>query len=470
MTHDTFIDALAKKLSAGAVLTDPADMAPYLTDWRGRFNGRARAVVRPANTDEVARVVAACEAEKIALVPQGGNTGLCGGATPSAAGDEIVLCLSRMKTIRHIDPLDNTLTVDAGVTLADAQAAAATVGRLFPLSLASEGSCQIGGNLSTNAGGVHVLRYGTMRDLVLGLEVVLPDGRIWHGLRRLRKDNTGFDLKHLFIGAEGTLGIITGAVLKLFPRPRSNATAWLALPSVEAAVSLLAELRAHFGERISAFELVSRVSLDLVLQHIPDTRDPLAEKAPWYVLVELADTLPDFDLETRLETALGAALEDGRVIDATLAQSGAQAAALWALREHISDAQKREGFSIKHDISLPVSAIARFIAQADAALQAAFPGVRIVTFGHVGDGNLHYNLSQPVSADNAAFIAQTPAANRIVHDLVAALEGSISAEHGLGQLKRDEILLYKSDTEMALMRAIKSAIDPHSQMNPGKVL
>ncbi len=466
MIQDAFITALAQELSAGAVLTDPADMAPHLTDWRGRYTGRARAVVRPANTDEVSRVVAACAAARVSIVPQGGNTGLCGGATPSPAGDEIVLSLSRMNSIRHIDALDDTLTVDAGVTLAQAQAAALSVNRLFPLSLASEGSCQIGGNLSTNAGGVHVLRYGTMRDLVLGLEVVLPDGRIWHGLRRLRKDNTGFDLKQLFIGAEGTLGIITGAVLKLFPVPRTSAVAWLATPSPQAAVELLAKLRDRFAERISAFELVSDIALNLVLRHIPDTHAPLSQSSPWHVLLEVSDLCNESDLETQLE----AALETGLITDAVIAQSGAQAAALWALREHISDAQKREGISIKHDISLPVSAIAEFLQRSDAALQAAFRGVRIVTFGHVGDGNLHYNLSKPDGADNADFINQTGAVNRIVHDLVDQLEGSISAEHGLGQLKREEILLYKSDTEMAMMRSIKAALDPLGIMNPGKVI
>jgi len=470
MNPDTFIDTLRNDLSAGAVLTEPADMAPHLTDWRGRYTGRARAVVRPADTDEVSRVVRACQQAKVPMVPQGGNTGLCGGATPSDAGDAIVLCLSRMNTIRHIDALDNTLTVDAGVTLAAAQAAAAGVGRLFPLSLASEGSCQIGGNLSTNAGGVHVLRYGTMRDLTLGLEVVLPDGAIWHGLRRLRKDNTGFDMKQLFIGAEGTLGIITGAVLKLFPRPRASAVAWLATPSATAAVLLLARLREHFAERISAYELVSHTALALVLEHIPASQAPLAIASPWYVLLEITDSHAQRALSAELEAALTPALEDGLISDAAIAQSDAQAAALWQLREQISEAQKREGISIKHDISVPVSAISEFLRRADEALTPTFPGVRIVAFGHVGDGNLHYNLSKPGTQDNTAFINQTDAVNRIVHDLVDALEGSISAEHGLGQLKRDEILRYKSDTEIAMMRTLKNALDPSGIMNPGKVI
>lgn len=465
--------ALIEELSAltrAPLLTAPDDMAPYLTDWRGRYRGNARAVVLPGSTEEVSKVVAACARHGVAIVPQGGNTGLCGGATPSAAGDQIVICLAKMKTIRRLDVADNTLTVDAGLTLLEVAQAAQSADRLFPLSLASEGSCQIGGNLSTNAGGVHVLRYGTMRDLVLGLEVVLPDGRIWNGLRRLRKDNTGFDLKHLFIGAEGTLGIITGAVLKLFPRPRSLATAWLALPSVEAAVALLTHLKDQLGERINAFELVSAASLDLVLQHIPDTRNPLATNAPWFALVELADTRADCELASQLESALEAALEKGLVTDATIAQGLAQSHALWALRENISEAQRREGVSIKHDISLPVSAIPAFLDVAASQLAAHHPAARVIAFGHLGDGNLHYNLSLADPAANAAFIAQSADINRLIHDTVAQFDGSISAEHGLGQLKRDEILRYKSALEIDLMRAIKSAIDPAGLMNPGKVL
>jgi len=460
-------EALAAIVGAPHVLTAAADTAPYCTDWRGRYAGSALCVVRPGNTAEVAAVVKACTAAGVAIVPQGGNTGLCGGATPTRG--EVVVSLARLNRVRAIDPANNTLTVEAGCTLAAVHEAAAAAGRLFPLSLAAEGTATIGGNLSTNAGGVQVLRYGNARELCLGLEVVLPDGQVWDGLRGLRKDNTGYDMKHLFIGAEGTLGLITAAVLKLFSRPRQTATAWAAVVDPAAAVALLTRLREHIGGRVTAFELVARPALDLVLKNIPGSRDPLAGRPPWQVLIELSDTM-DFDLAAPLEGVLASAMEDGAVSDAAIGQSEAQARALWALRENISEAQKIEGVSIKHDISLPVSRIAEFIARADAALEAAFPHVRIVCFGHVGDGNLHYNQSKSAAQDNAAFIAQTDAVNRIVHDLVHELGGSISAEHGIGQLKRDEILRYKSATEIAMMRAVKQALDPRGLMNPGKVL
>ena len=469
MSNETLIRRLSAIVGDAAVLTGN-DMDAHLTDWRGRYTGKARCVVKPASTEEVAAVVALCAAERIPMVPQGGNTGLVGGATPHHDGHEVVISPSRMKRIRAIDSDNNTLTAEAGCLLAEVQAAAEQADRLFPLSLASEGSCEIGGNLSTNAGGVAVLRYGNMRELTLGIEAVLPDGRIWHGLRGLRKDNTGYDLKHLFIGAEGTLGIITAAVLKLFPRPRSSATAWLAVRDPAAAVELLSRLRDACGERVTGFEIVARPALELVLKHIPGARDPLAAPSPWYVLAELADTLADFDLAGMLEAILAVEMEAGRVADAAVAQDLAQQRALWHLREHISEAQRIEGISIKHDIAVPVSRIAGFIARADAELQRAFPAVRIVTFGHIGDGNLHYNLSRPDAEANADFIAQTPQANRIVHDIVAELGGSISAEHGLGQLKRGEILRYKSAVEMDLMRAVKQALDPHGLMNPGKVI
>ncbi|MBZ0132367.1 MAG: FAD-binding oxidoreductase, partial [Rhodocyclaceae bacterium] len=433
MSNETLIRRLSAIVGDAAVLTGN-DMDAHLTDWRGRYTGKARCVVKPASTEEVAAVVALCAAERVPMVPQGGNTGLVGGATPHHDGHEVVINPSRMKRIRAIDSDNNTLTAEAGCLLAEVQAAAEQAGRLFPLSLASEGSCEIGGNLSTNAGGVAVLRYGNMRELTLGIEAVLPDGRIWHGLRGLRKDNTGYDLKHLFIGAEGTLGIITAAVLKLFPRPRSSATAWLAVRDPAAAVELLSRLRDACGERVTGFEIVARPALELVLKHIPGARDPLAAPSPWYVLAELADTLADFDLAGMLEAILAVEMEAGRVADAAVAQDLAQQRALWHLREHISEAQRIEGISIKHDIAVPVSRIAGFIARADAELQRAFPAVRIVTFGHIGDGNLHYNLSRPDAEANADFIAQTPQANRIVHDIVAELGGSISAEHGLGQL------------------------------------
>jgi FAD/FMN-containing dehydrogenase len=464
----TLIESLQAAVGTPHVLTGAADTAPYCHDWRGRYVGEALAVVRPADAAQVSAVVACCAAAGVAIVPQGGNTGLCGGATPR--GGEVVVSLTRLNRIRAVDVANATITVDAGCTLQQVQEAAAVVDLLFPLSLAAEGSATIGGNLSTNAGGVQVLRYGNARDLCLGLEAVLPDGRIWSGLRGLRKDNTGYDLKQLFIGSEGTLGLITGAVLKLFPRPRQVATAWVAVADPAAAVGLLGHLRTAVGDRLTAFELVGRLGLDLVLKHIPGTREPLADRPDWQVLLELADTTMDSSLGSLLEAALTTAIEAGLVSDAAVAQSRAQAQALWALRENISEAQKLEGVSVKHDVSLPVSRLAEFIGCADAALTAAFPGVRIVCFGHLGDGNLHYNPSKPDAQSNAEFIARTGEVNRIVHDLVHALGGSISAEHGLGQLKREEILRYKSPVEMALMRAVKQALDPLGTMNPGKLV
>ncbi|MHB1430048.1 MAG: FAD-binding oxidoreductase [Rhodocyclaceae bacterium] len=464
---NSLIEKLRAKLGAAHVLTDAFDIAPHCSDWRGRYSGQPLCVVKPENAEDVATVMRACQEAGIAVVPQGGNTGLCGGATPIRG--EVVVSLTRLNHIRAIDTDNNTMTVEAGCTLAAVQAAAEQAGRLFPLSLAAEGTATIGGNLSTNAGGVQVLRYGNARELCLGLEVVLPDGRIWNGLRGLRKDNTGYDMKHLFIGAEGTLGLITAAVLKLFSRPRTVATAWATVPSPAAAVALLTRLREKIGGRVTAFELIGRPALDLVLQHIPGSRDPLAERSPWQVLIELSDTM-ETDLDVPLEDVLFAAVAASEAGDATIARSAAQARALWALRENIAEAQKIEGLSIKHDISLPVSRIPEFIARCDTALGENFPGVRIVCFGHLGDGNLHYNQSQPAGQDNAAFIAQSTAVNRIVHDLVHELDGSISAEHGLGQLKREEILRYKSAVEMDMMRAVKRALDPQGLMNPGKIL
>ena len=456
-------------IGASRVLVAADDVAPFCTDWRGRYSGNALCVALPGSTEEVAAVVRACVAAGVAVVPQGGNTGLCGGATPTRG--EVVVSLRRMNRIRAIDADNNSITVEAGCTLHAVQEAAREADRLFPLSLAAEGSATIGGNLSTNAGGVQVLRYGNARELTLGLEVVLADGRIWNGLRALRKDNTGYDLKHLFIGAEGTLGLITAATLKLFPRPRTHATAWVAVPDPASAVRLLGRLRDAAGDNVTAFEIVARPALELVLRHIPNARDPLLGKPAWQVLIELGGSSDmGGDLSATLERALEAAAEDGIVNDAVLATSEAQTAALWALRENVSEAQKIEGISIKHDIAVPVSRIAEFIARADAALRAAFPEVRIICFGHIGDGNLHYNQSRSDAQSNDEFIAQTGAVNRIVHDLVHGLGGSISAEHGLGQLKREEVLRYKSQTEMDLMRAVKQALDPRGLMNPGKLL
>ena len=415
------------------VLTAKEDMEPYLTDWRERYHGSALAVVRPASTDEVAAVVTSCASMGVAIVPQGGNTGMCGGATPDTTGAAIVLSLSRMNRIRTIDATNATLTAEAGTPLAAVQKAAADAGLLFPLSLASEGSCTIGGNLSTNAGGTAVLRFGNARDLTLGIEVVLADGRIWNGLRGLRKDNTGYDLKHLFIGGEGTLGIVTAATLKLFPASHTRVTALCAVPSVASSMNLLTLLKSALGDRLTGFELMSGFALALSVKHHPALPDPLPGH-PWYVLVQADDSAVGAPLGAMLEAALVSATSDGIALDAVVAQSGEQAAKLWSLRENISESQRREGPNIKHDISLPVSAIPEFLRECDASLTTAFPGSRLVTFGHLGDGNLHYNLSAPEGMAARSFMANAESANRIVHDCVAKFQGSFSAEHGVGQL------------------------------------
>jgi D-lactate dehydrogenase (cytochrome) len=464
------IDQINAIVGKAAVITEPQDVAPYVTDWRKRYFGKPLAVVKPASTQEVAAVMKLCAQTRTGVVPQGGNTGLCGGATPDGGGGQIVLKLSRLNRVRALDPVNNTITVEAGCVLANLQQAAADAGRLFPLSLAAEGSCEIGGNLSTNAGGTAVLRYGNTRDLVLGLEVVLPDGQIWDGLRGLRKDNTGYDLKQLFVGAEGTLGVITAAVLKLFPQPRARATALVALESPEKALELLSYIQSVCGDRLTGFELMSAYCLSLVAKHFPATRLPLAQSYAQYVLLELSDTASADSLDAALQDALGEASENGLILDAAVAASEAQAAALWALRENIPDAQVHEGKQVKHDVSVPISRIADYIAVTDAELQRAFPGVQMVTFGHLGDGNLHYNVAPPEGADAGAFMARSKEVSRVVHDSAARFSGSISAEHGLGQYKRDEILRYKSPLEMDLMRRIKAALDPQGIMNPGKVL
>ena len=465
----TVIERLQHIVGADHVLTRDADLEPYVVDWRGRYHGIARAVVRPASTDEVARVVRACADAGVPIVAQGGNTGMCGAATPDRSGHEIVLSLSRMRTIRAIDAANATITVEAGVTLADVQEAARNAGMLFPLSLASEGSCTIGGNLSTNAGGTAVLRYGNARELVLGVEVVLADGRILEGLRGLRKDNTGYDLKQLFVGSEGTLGIVTAAVLKLFPAPKRRVTALAAVADVAHAVELLRAMKNALGDRLTGFELISAFALRLSRKHHPGSPDPLPGH-PWYVLLQIDDSSADTALADVVETALAHAAEEGLIADATIAQSQDQADRLWSLRENISEAQRREGQNVKHDISLPISAIAAFMRAAEDAIVAAFPGARVVAFGHLGDGNLHYNVAAPEGADSRQFLANTPAINRIVHDRVAASGGSISAEHGIGVLKREELAHYKDALELELMRRIKSALDPQGLLNPGKVL
>lgn len=461
---------LATLIGENHVLTREADVAPFAEDWRGRYRGTPTAVVLPATTDEVARVVGLCHAHGVSIVPQGGNTGLCGGATPRTEDRSVIVSLRRLNRIRRLDVLDQTITVEAGCTLAQVQEAAAAQDCLFPLSLASEGSCQIGGNISTNAGGVHVLRYGNTRQLVLGLEVVLPDGRVWNGLRRLVKDNTGYDLKQLFIGGEGTLGLITAATLRLFARPQQHVVAWVQVANPESALGLLNALRRRFGERVSAFELIGAEALDVVLRHIPGARMPTSAPAQWSVLVEIGDVDADSPLLEQAESVLMAQVEQGAVLDAVVASSGAQEAALWALRENISEAQRIDGFSIKHDVSVPVSAIPEFIEQAGSAVARAAPGTRIVVFGHVGDGNLHYNLSCADPERNRELIDRAEELSRVVYDVVHQCDGSISAEHGLGQLKRDEIARYKSALELEMMRRIKDSFDPGRLMNPGKVL
>lgn len=450
--------AFAALIGERHVLNAPRDTAPYTTDWRKQYSADAECVLRPASTAEVAALVGLCAREGVAVVPQGGNTGLVGGSVPSGTRREVVLSLSRLNRIRGIDALNDTLTAEAGCVLAQVQQAADAAGRLFALSLAAEGSCQIGGTLSTNAGGVNVLRYGNAREQVFGLEVVLPDGRVWNGLRALRKDNTGYDLKQLFLGAEGTLGVITAAVLKLHPKPSARATAWIGLRSPADAVRLLARLRGSLGERISAFELVSRRCLEAVLAHDAAMRDPLPGAHAWYVLAEFADALAQAALRAQVEAALGGCAE---AEDAALASSEAQSLALWRIRETIPEAQFA---NVKHDVSVPVSKVPELITRAEAALQAHFPGVSLYAFGHIGDGNVHFNVG------DAALMARREEVNRIVYSVVSALEGSISAEHGLGQMKREEIRRHKSALELELMRAVKRTLDPQDLMNPGKVL
>ena len=464
--------ALRAIVGEAHVLADAPALAPYCRDWRGRYQGSALAAVFPASTQEVAAIVRLCADARIPIVAQGGNTSLCGASVPAEAHPRgIVLNTSRMNRILAVDAENNTLTAQAGCTLAAVQQAARDAGRLFALSLASEGSCQIGGNLSTNAGGIQVLRYGNARELTLGLEVVLADGQIWDGLRALRKDNTGYDLKQLFIGAEGTLGILTAAVLKLHPLPAARAAGWFALGSPSAAITLLHYLREHFQERISAFELIGQSALELVARHIPRARPPFAPDAhPWSVYLELADSGAPAALAELLDAASAEAFERRLILDAALPDTLAGMDALRGLRENISEAQKIEGISIKHDLSLPISRIPAFLNEASQLLRARWPQVRIVCFGHLGDGNLHYNLSLPAPADNAGFIAQSNAVSEAVHDLVHTHHGSISAEHGLGQLKRHALTRYKSPLERSLMRQLKQTLDPHNLMNPGKVL
>lgn len=452
--------------------TAAAELEPYLVEWRGLFRGQTPLMLMPAGVGEAADIMQLCHSQRIGVVPQGGNTGLAGGAIPGITdmSPQILLSASRMRRVRHMDADNFTLTAEAGCLLSELHRHAAEVELLFPLSLAAEGSCQIGGNISTNAGGTNVLRYGNTRELVLGLEVVLPDGRIYSNLSGLRKDNTGYDLKQLFIGAEGTLGFITAATLKLFPAPKSTATAWLAVSDCSAAVKLFTAARQQLGDELVAFELMPRAAIDLVLKHISGCREPLDNAYPWYVLLEYASVQPQSATEGLLTRFLSDCLEANRVLDGCLAISEAQRHELWHLRHSISEAQKHAGASIKHDISLPVSRIPEFLLHADRLVEAQIPGIRPVAFGHLGDGNLHYNLSQPLNMEAGAFLDEWSALNRVVHDLAVDMGGSFSAEHGIGVLKVAELERLAAPVNLELMRCIKAAIDPHGIMNPGKVL
>ncbi len=464
------IEQLKSALGPKGCLAEPEEMAPFLEEHRRVYHGAARVVLRPSSTAEVATAVKLCAAARIPIFPQGGNTGLSGGAVPSEDGQGVVLSLSRMNRVRAIDPTDYSITVDAGCILADVQKAAEAVARLFPLSLGAEGSCQIGGNIATNAGGIATLRYGNMRSLVLGLEVVLPDGEVWAGLRALHKDNSGYDLKHLFIGAEGTLGIITGATLRLFPRPGEVETGFLGLSRLEDAMELFSRARIASGDQLTAFELIPRFGLEMAARHVEGVADPLDKAYPWYVLFEMSSSTAQAAIKQTLETFLADAVAANLVQDGVIAASGTQTDALWRIREGLGRALRFEGGSIKHDVSVPVSCVARFITRACAAASERLPGIRPLPFGHVGDGNIHFNLHQQIAMDTAAFLARQEEFNRLVHDIVVDLGGSISAEHGIGRLKVGELAHYKSAIELALMHRIKRMLDPHGIMNPGKVL
>ncbi len=464
------IARLRDALGPAGVLTDPALLAPHETDWRGLYHGHTPAVLRPANTGQVAAAMRLCAEAGVAVVPQGGNTSMVGGAVPDESGRQIVLSLARLERVRAVDAVDLTLTIEAGATLRAAQDAAAAAGCLLPLSIGSEGSARIGGILATNAGGNNTLRYGNARDMVLGLEVVLADGAVWDGLRRLRKDNTGYCLRQIFVGSEGTLGIITAAVLRLVPRPLARCVAFAALPSPEAALDLLARLQRHDAAALAAYEYMARAGLDLVVAHIPGTALPLTTQAEHYVLIDLATPRADADLRGGLESVLAAAMEPGIVLDAVIAESGAQEAALWKLREEHSEAQKRSGASVKNDVSVPVSAVPQLLARAAAACRTLLPGIRVVPFGHVGDGNIHFNLLQPADMDAAAFLAMDHAIMDAVCEVVRELGGSFSAEHGVGRLKPYLMPAWRGGAELSMMRAIKAALDPRGLLNPGKLL
>ena len=470
----TLLDSLRRIVGDTNVLThdDPtADLGAWEQDWRKRVRGTALAVVRPGSTQQVADVVKACAAAGASIVPQGGNTGLVVGSTPDNSGTQVVLSLQRMSAVRAVDPGNSTITVEAGCVLQNLQTAAEQAGFLFPLSLGAEGSCTIGGNLATNAGGTQVVRYGNARELCLGVEVVTAQGEIWDGLSGLRKDNTGYDLRDLFIGSEGTLGIITAATMKLYPQPAAQLTAWAAVASLEDAVALLVLAQKRLSAGLTGFEVMGQFALSLVDKHYPHLRVPLWQDAPWCVLLENSDSESEDHARTQFESLLEAALEQGLVSDAVVAENITQAHNLWHIRESISLAQAEEGLNIKHDISIPVSRIPEFVRQADAALTKAIPGVRFVNFGHLGDGNLHYNIQAPAEGDAKVFLnEQEENVNTIVYDTVQAFDGSISAEHGVGELKRHKLVKHKSPVALGMMRAIKGALDPQGLMNPGRVL
>ncbi len=473
MPHSAFLDRLRHIVGAANVLTE-GDLIAWEQDWRRRVHGKALAVVRPGNTQEVAAVVRACADENISIVPQGGNTGLSVGSTPDESGTQVVLSLTRMNAVRHIDHDNLTMTVDAGCILQSLQEAADKEDFLFPLSLAAEGSCTIGGNLGTNAGGTQVVRYGNTRDLCLGLEVVTPEGEIWDGLKGLRKDNTGYDLRDLFIGSEGTLGVITGATMKLYPKPAAQLTAWAAVPSMPAAVRLLGLAHRQLGAGLTGFEVMGQFALSFVSRHMPQLRIPftdMKDEAPYCVLLENSDSESEQHARERFEQLLELALEDGCVVDAVVAESLAQANELWHIRESIPLAQAEEGPNIKHDISVAASRIPDYVEYTDAMLQRELPGVRIVNFGHLGDGNLHYNVQAPSEGDPKAFMLEhEDRVNHLVYESVAKFGGSFSAEHGVGGLKVDKLQKYQSPVALKMMRAVKNALDPQGIMNPGRVL
>ncbi len=468
-THD-LRSRLNVILGADCLLTDDAETEPYLTDHRKLYRGRAAAVALPRTVDQVSRLLAFCNDNRVGVVPHGGNTSYCGGATPDESGTQVVLSMRRFNRIRNVDPLNWSMVVEAGCILADVQRAADAADRFFPLSLGSEGTCQIGGNLSTNAGGTNVVRYGMMRDQVLGLEVVLPNGKVLATLNTLRKDNTGYDLKSLFIGAEGTLGVITAASLKLYPKIRGTATAFAAVPSPRAAVTLLSELRDASGDAVSSFELIPRAGIDLTTKHIPGVVDPLDQHYEWYVLCELTSPRYIDTLAAVLEGALESALSRGLVLDGVMAQNERHREAFWKLRETIPEAQRIDGASLKHDVALPIAVLPDFVERASAWVRTHVPEGRLVAYGHVGDGNLHFNLNQAPGASQEAFMAREPAAKRAIHDLVRDFCGSFSAEHGIGRLKVSELEMYAPPVEVEMMKAVKQAFDPHGIMNPGKVL